>query len=257
MRRNSYQRNQRRVQRVDAPALRVRLARGLRRLMLVAILACLMVGGWFFYQSPLLQVRDVSVVGAQTLDANTLAAASGLKGQNIIGADTGSAEERLLALAMVKSVSISRRWPGKMVVHVEERQPWGYWRIGDQPYVIDDEGVVLDGTRPDEGAPTIVESDSVRRLAPGDRLDADTVSLARQLIDASPRALKRDVTGLEFSEHSGLTVVFSGGLRATFGDSRDLDYKLSVLYVLLEKAQAQSFAVHSVDLRFGENVSFQ
>jgi len=36
-----------------------------------------------------------------------------------------------------------------------------------------------------------------------------------------------------------------------------LDYKLSVLYVLLEKAQAQSFAVHSVDLRFGENVSFQ
>ena len=62
---------------------------------------------------------------------------------------------------------------------------------------------------------------------------------------------------LEYSEHSGLTATFDGGLRATFGDSRDLDYKLSVLYVLLEKAQEQSTEVHAVDLRFGNNVSFQ
>jgi hypothetical protein len=69
--------------------------------------------------------------------------------------------------------------------------------------------------------------------------------------------LKRNVVRLEYSEHSGLTAAFEGGLRATFGDSRDLDYKLSVLYVLLEKGQAQSLAVNSVDLRFGANVSFQ
>jgi cell division septal protein FtsQ len=144
-----------------------------------------------------------------------------------------------------------------MLVRLEERHPWGYWQVKEQPYVIDDQGVVLDDVRPDEGAPTIFELDSERRLVAGDRVDADAVSLSRQLIDESPRALKQNVTKLEYSEHFGLTVAFDGGLRATFGDSRDLDYKLGVLYVLLENGQEQSFMVHSVDLRFGESVSFQ
>jgi cell division protein FtsQ len=229
----------------------------LRRLALVAVLAGLAVAGWLVYQSPLLQIRNISVAGAQTLDPTVVAEASGLMGQNIIQADTGAAKARLLGISMVRSVSVERRWPGKVVLRIEERRPWGYWQIKDQPYVIDDEGVVLDDVRPDDGAPTIVEMDSEQRLAPGDRVDADAVGLARQLIETAPRALQRNVVGLEYSAHTGLTASFEGDLRATFGDSRDLDYKLSVLYVLLEKAKTQDQTVHSVDLRFGETVSFQ
>jgi cell division protein FtsQ len=229
----------------------------LRRLALVAVLAGLAVAGWLVYQSPLLQVRNISVAGAETLDPVVVAEASGLMGQNIIQADTGAAKARLLGLSMVRSVSVERRWPGKVVLRIEERRPWGYWQIKDQPYVIDDEGVILDDVRPDDGAPTVVELDSERRLAPGDSVDADAVGLARQLIETAPRALQRNVVGLEYSQHTGLTASFEGDLRATFGDSRDLDYKLSVLYVLLERARMQEFAVHSVDLRFGETVSFQ
>jgi cell division protein FtsQ len=253
LRRRSHRQNRHR----ERPPLRQRYGRLLWRLGVVALLASLGLVGWLVYQSPLLQVRSVSVTGAQNLDPAVVAQVSGLKGQNILQADTAAAKSRLLALPAVKDVSISRRWPGRMLVRVEERQPWGYWQVKEQPYVIDDQGVVLDDMRPADGAPTIFELDSERRLAAGDRVDADAVFLSRQLIEESPRALKQNVTRLEYSEHSGLTVAFDGGLRATFGDSRDLDYKLSVLYVLLEKAQAQSFAVHSVDLRFGENVSFQ
>ena len=253
MRRRNYRQNQRQ----EGPPLRERLGRLLWRLGIFALLASVALVGWLIYQSPLLQVRQVSVSGAESLDPAAVAELSGLKGQNIVSADTGTAKSRLLTLSAVKGVSISRRWPGRMLVRLEERHPWGYWQVKEQPYVIDDEGVVLDDVRPDEGAPTIFERDSERRLVAGDRVDADALTLSRQLIDAAPRALKRNVVGLEYSEHSGLTVAFDGGLRATFGDSRDLDYKLSVLYVLLEKAQEQSFAVNSVDLRFGDSVSFQ
>jgi len=253
LRRRNYRQNQRPA----GPPLRQRLGRMLWRLGIVALLASIVLVGWLVYQSPLLQVREVSVAGAESLDPAVVVAVSGLKGQNIIQADTAAAKSRLLALPAVKDVSISRRWPGRMLVRVEERQPWGYWQVKEQPYVIDEEGVVLDDVRPDEGAPTIFELDSERRLVAGDRVDTDAVSLSRQLIDESPRALKQNVAKLEYSEHFGLTVAFDGGLRATFGDSRDLDYKLGVLYVLLEKGQEQSFAVHSVDLRFGESVSFQ
>lgn len=227
------------------------------RLGIVALLASVVVVGWLIYQSPLLQVRAVSVSGAEIVDPAILAEVSGLKGQNIISVDTATAKGRLLSLSSIRDVSISRRWPGRMSIRVEERRPWGYWQVKEQPYVIDEEGVVLDDVRPDEGAPTIFELDSERRLIAGDRVDADALTLSRQLVDSAPRALKRNVVGLEYSEHSGLTVEFDGGLRATFGDSRDLDYKLSVLYVLLERAEEQQFAVNAVDLRFGDSVSFQ
>jgi cell division protein FtsQ len=250
-------RNFRQNRRETARPLRQRLGRVLRVFTAVVLLASAAVVAWFVYESPLLQVRQVSVAGAESIDPAVIARVSGLRGQNIIQVDAAAAKSRLLALPMVKDVSIERRWPGRMLVRVQERQPWGYWQVKEQPYVIDDEGVVLDDARPDEGAPTIFERDSERRLAAGDRVDADAVALSRQLLDSAPTALKRNVVGLEYSEHSGLTAEFEGGLRATFGDSRDLDYKLSVLYVLLKQGEAQSFAVHSVDLRFGENVSFQ
>ena len=143
------------------------------------------------------------------------------------------------------------------MIKVKERQPWGYWQVKDQLYVIDDEGYVLDNDQPGEGAPTIVQLDSDRRWLPGERVEVHAVELARQLMESAPRSLGRSVVGLEHSDRSGLTVVLEGGLRATFGDDRDLDYKISALYVLLEKARREGRDVHAVDLRFGDSVSFQ
>ena len=254
MRRHSYRQ---RWQSDPSPAPEGGRRRALRRLALVLAVVGLAVGGWLLLRSPLLQVQEVKVVGAEKLDAATLAAASGLEGENILFADTGKAKERLSQVAMIKDLSIERQWPGKMVIKVKERQPWGYWRVKEQIYVIDDEGFVLDNDQPGEGAPTIVQLDSERQWLPGERVEVHAVDLARQLIESAPRSLGRAVVGLEYSDRSGLTVVLEGGLRATFGDDRDLDYKISALYVLLEKAQRDGREVHAVDLRFGDSVSFQ
>ena len=42
----------------------------------------------------------------------------------------------------------------------------------------------------------------------------------------------------------------------TFGDSRDYDYKIASLYVLLEQAKEMDLALNAVDLRFGDRLSF-
>ena len=254
MRRHSYRQ---RWQSDPSPAPEGGRRRALHLLALVLAVIGLAVGGWLLLRSPLLQVQEVKVVGAEKLDAATLAAASGLEGENILFADTGKAKERLSQVAMIKDLSIERQWPGKMVIKVKERQPWGYWRVKEQIYVIDDEGFVLDNDQPGEGAPTIVQLDSERQWLPGERVEVHAVDLARQLMESAPRSLGRSVVGLEYSDRSGLTVVLEGGLRATFGDDRDLDYKISALYVLLEKARRDGREVHAVDLRFGDSVSFQ
>jgi hypothetical protein len=43
---------------------------------------------------------------------------------------------------------------------------------------------------------------------------------------------------------------------AVFGDSRDYDYKVAALYVLLEQAERDGRSLNTVDLRFGDRLSF-
>lgn len=254
MRRYSYQQRRQRQAPREKQGGRRRIWRSLLLLLALPAIAAM---GWLLYQSPLLKVTAVEVVGAENLDPAFLAEASGLKGKTMFFLDSGDAEKRLSGLAMVKAVSVERRWPGKAVLRVEERLPWGYWQVKDQLYVIDDEGFVLDNARPPEEAPAIVHVDSERRWLPGERIDPHAVALAKELLESSPRSLGRAVTGLEYSDRSGLTVTLEGGVRATFGDGRDFDYKVSALYVLLERARKEGLEVHAVDLRFGDSVSFQ
>jgi hypothetical protein len=65
------------------------------------------------------------------------------------------------------------------------------------------------------------------------------------------------VDTVEYREEDGLTAIFEGNLRVTFGDGSDFDYKMAALKALLERTQQQGVEVRSVDLRFGERIAFQ
>jgi cell division protein FtsQ len=234
-------------------------------LLLFVTLLVLIAGGLLWTsQSPFFEIDTVTVEGAQTLDPQELADISGLQGQNIFRAGVGAAKERLLALEMMKSVSISRRWPDGMHITVEERQPWGYWQIDAVRYVIDTDGLIMYRVLPPEGAPIVLDLTGEQRgeLEPGDRVDRDAVRLVQRLIEAVPSVLGWTPTSFQFRNEDGVTAILEGEpnggiLRAVFGDGRDLDYKLSVLSALLQRTQAEGRQVHSVDLRFGERVSFE
>jgi len=214
-------------------------------------------GAWRLYQSPWLSITEVTIEGTRMLDSNELAGITGLDGQNILRVSTGGARQRLEAIPLVKSVSFQRQWPHGMVVTIEERRPWGFWEVAGRQHVIDDEGYVLEGVLPDEGAPVITQVDTAETLEPGDRVDTDVVKLAQRLVEEAPRSLGRPVIALEYRSEDGLTAVLDGDLRATFGDGRDFEYKLAALYALLERTSQEETPVESVDLRFGARLSYR
>jgi cell division protein FtsQ len=228
-----------------------------RRLAFVALLAAVAAGGWWLLQSPLLRIQEVTVEGTRLLDPEDVAAAAGLRGASILFPNTGGARQRIESEPMVKSVTFERDWPRGMRVIVQERRPWGFWEARGQRYVIDEDGVVLERVLPDEGAPVIRQLDATQDLEAGDRVDSDAVSLARQLVEAAPQRLGLAVTAVEYRDQDGLTAVFDGGLRVTFGDGSDFDYKMAALKALLEQTQQQGVEVSTVDLRFGERIAFQ
>src|SRR5581483_8571505 len=227
-----------------------------------ALVFCAVSAAWWAYHSPWLTVRQVTVSGTQSVAADDVRAAAGLDGKSVFSLDPAGARARIAALPRVSGVTVRKQEINGVRIDVQERTVWGAWQINGVNVPIDDEGYVLDGDAVPEGAPVIVEVDPQRAVRAGDRLDPGAVELAARLQRESDTALGRKVLALVYRQSSGLTAVLSGatvddhGVWVTFGDSRDYDYKVAALYVLLERARQDELALNAVDLRFGDRLSF-
>jgi cell division septal protein FtsQ len=214
-------------------------------------------GTYWLLNSPWLTVQEVRVLGTDTLDTASVAQISGLHGQSLLTPGFDTAKRRLLELPQVRSVWIERQWPQAVVIRVEERVPWGYWHVGGRDYPVDREGFVLAAGAPSSTVPRIVEPGSNRVMGPGDRVDPDAIAFAERIGIESHQSLGRTVRELEYRPGVGVTVVFEGGLRATFGDDRAFEYKMAVLSRLLDELNRQGIRPNGVDLRFGARATFE
>jgi cell division protein FtsQ len=229
-----------------------------RRLLALVLVAGLIAGGLALYFTPVLRVQQVEVTGAETMDAYSLADLADLKGASMFTVPLEEAEGRLAALPMVKSVKAERQWPHTVRLVIEERQPWGYWYTQDSEYVVDAEGVVLEGVMPAPDAPVVYHlEDSSTQFQAGDIVDPDAVRLAQELLDSLPAALDLTVARLECSSREGLSLLTDAGYRVVIGDSHGLEYKLAVWQALEQRLGRQQIEGHVLDLRFGDRPSLR
>jgi cell division protein FtsQ len=205
----------------------------------------------------MLSVQEVRIEGARSLDHASLVEISGLQGRNMLALSDEGARRRLMAIPAIRSVQFEREWPNVVVLTIEERVPIAFWYAAGHDFPVDQEGVVLDAGTPDGPAPRIVEVTPGRVLAPGDRVHPDAIAFAQRIMAESPRFLEANVAELEYEAGVGVTVIFEGGLRVTFGDDRSYDYKIAVLSQLLLELENEGIQPHAVDLRFGERVTYE
>jgi cell division protein FtsQ len=241
---------------ISAPALPKIDARSRKVSLAVAALLLAMAGGWWLYNSPVFALHGVQVDGNTVISDDVVRQVAGLDGQNIVRPDFAGARGRLLAFALIKDAKVSRDWPFGAHVTVVERQPWGVWQIGDQRYVVDDEGVVLTLPEP-QNAPVIVQMDPSAPLRPGDKVDVSAVAVAKQLVSTAQQAIGAPVARIEYSQDTGLTAVLSDNVRVSFGGLDNYEFKVAALYSVLQRAQAEGMSVHAVDLRFGDRVAVE
>lgn len=215
------------------------------------------VGTYYVLNSPWLTVQEVRIQGTESLDQASLIEIANLEGRSMFGLPVDGARARLLALPQVKSVSIERDWPDGVTIRIEERRPAAFWSVAGRDYVVSAGGYVLGGGAPDGPAPRIVEVGNERELNVGDLVHPDAIALARRIFEESPRFLGEEVEVLEYRAGVGVTAVFHGGMRVTFGDERSYEYKVAVLAELLDQLSLQGRTPETVDLRFGERVTYE
>ena len=230
--------------------------------LLIAMLASVAAGGWYAYRSPWLTVQQVAVSGTASLTEAQVRATAGLDGKSTFGLDVAGAQRRVAALGGVRSVTVTKTSWDSVAIRVDERTVWGSWQINGVNVPIDADGYVLGNGQAPDGSPLIIEVDPQRAINTGEQLDGGAVQLAARLEHESQTAFGRSVLALVYRQSSGLTAVLSGSdvddhaLWVTFGDSRDYDYKVAALYVLIEQARQSELSLNTVDLRFGDRLSF-
>jgi hypothetical protein len=233
-----------------------------RLVLLAAVVSMAAAGAWWAYHSPYLTVQNVNVVGATSIPADEIRSAADLDNHSTFGLDLTGAEQRIEAMPKVRDATVTKLGWDTVRISVEERVPWGSWQINGVNVPIDIDGHVLDGAAAPEGAPVIVEVEPKQAISAGDRLDAGAITLADRLLRESDTAFGRYVQALLYRQSAGLTVILVApdvdgkAIWVTFGDSRDYDYKVAALYVLMQQAKEQDLALNIVDLRFGNRLSF-
>lgn len=110
----------------------------------VAFGVVLVIGGlvWMVYATPVLGVREVRVVGADSLSTVEVEEAASVRlREPLARVDLDAVRGRVQGLAAVDHAVVSRSWPATLVVEVVERTPVAAVRAGQEFTLIDGEGV--------------------------------------------------------------------------------------------------------------------
>jgi cell division protein FtsQ len=221
-----------------------------RRLLVISSAAAVVAAGFWTFRSPLFDVDQITVKGADLSGADAVRQATGVdRGDRLVTVPLDRIAERVQALPWIESATVSRSWPGTVSVSVVERTPVAAAPIDFLVWlVIDERGRQL-GLVPD--ATGLVILDAIPFAPePGSLVPADY----RGVIDVAgsmPPRLRPMVVALRPAEGGEVdgTLQLDGGGEATvrFGRPDQLERKwLSVLSIL---ENADLGGISQIDVR--------
>ena len=107
-------------------------------LILLFLLAGIMFFGKMFIDTDYFKVQEVLVEGqSNLLKQDIVAQLEQMKGKNIVYLNTSEIENRIKTDIRVKKVSVKKLFPSKIVVTLEEREPYVYVKKGDETFLAD------------------------------------------------------------------------------------------------------------------------
>lgn len=188
----------------------------------------LLVGGlWLVFFSSVLAVEGVDVEGTRGLaDADVRVAAAVPTGDPLARVDLDAVRARVEALAMVRSADVTRQWPDRVLITVEERVAVAVVEIGGRIRGMDADGVVFrDYDRAPAGLPHVRTASDTR---------GDALREAAQVIAALPDDIAEKVDHVSVATVDQIELVLRDGRTVVWGSAEDSEQKATVLAELLK-----------------------
>lgn len=217
------------VARFRAKARQDRFVRRRRRALRVGVGVAPLVGLVALLLSPALDVEEVRVVGTQRLPARQVAGAADVPaGRPLVLVDVDDVRRRVAALPYVRSATVRREWPRRVVIEVAERVPALAVPTGGAVALYDADGVRLGGAR------TVPRGVPLLRVA-GGRPAPALVRAVVSVVASLPDDVRRDVLGYTATSPDDVTFALRGGREVVWGSRDDAAAKGEVLLVLLRR----------------------
>ena len=207
--------------------------------------------------TPLLSISRIVVRGNDRLSTGEVdAILGGLRGRNLLDADLGAWRQRLLDSAWVRDATLRRSLPSTVDVQIVERQPIGIARLGEDLYLVDADGAIIDAYGPNYGDLDLPIIDGLGGTADEGTVDAARASLAEALLTAARKQpeLARRISQIDVSDVRDAVVILSGDpARIHLGDRQFLSRLQSYLQMAPTLRQ-QVPDIDDVDLRFAPRI---
>jgi cell division protein FtsQ len=192
---------------------------------------------WVVWFSTLLSVKEVRVIGAVDVSADSVREAAAVPSQEQLArVDVAGISERVGALPRVASVEVRRGWPDVLVIVVTERQPVAVTSDAGTLHYVDSTGVEF-GTV--ASAPTGMPV--VTAVTP------DALTSAAAVLGELPDVFRAGVGAVQARTRDDIVLVLRSGQAVRWGSAEDSARKLVVLRALL-RVPAASYDVSAPDL---------
>ena len=206
-----------------------------------------------------LTVTRMTVSGNASLSrGEVLTLLSDLRGRNMMLVNLESSRQQLLASPWVEDATIRRVLPGTVAVVVSERQPMGIARVGEELYLVDEEGGIIDAFGQSYAAFDLPVIDGLA-AAPeggGPLVDDARAALAGRLLTSlqtQPDLAKR-VSQIDVSDVHDAAVILEGDVTLVrLGDEQFIE-RLQAYLDLASALRERVPEIDYIDMRFGERV---
>lgn len=188
--------------------------------------------GWALLGSKLLVVRSVVVKGTHLVTPAQVRTAAGISPRlPMIRVDTQAAARRVEGITQVKSATVTKSWPDRIVITVHERTPALAVRVQGTPEfdLIDPAGVVVRTTQTRPAGMPVFQA----RVAPGALRGNPGVAAAVTVLHQVPASLARQVAAVAAPSADGVKLGLASGITIVWGDPSDARAKAAELAVLM------------------------
>jgi cell division protein FtsQ len=213
----------------------------------MVLLAVLLTGvaGWLLGWSSVLTVKQIEVVGVLSdspIKSQSIIALSGIRINEPMARLSGASVKRELAqIPRIKSVSLLRHWPHRVVLVIKERIPTAAIVKGNEFQLIDSESKQY-------ATVSVLPSAVPTVLITGDYKTG--LRSAMSVITELPVIIRSQLTHVESSGSDGVQLTLRKGARIIWGSSEDFRLKSRVLATLLTGAGASKVKTFDVSAPF-------
>jgi cell division protein FtsQ len=212
-----------------------------------------------------LSARGVFIVDRVTVRGNSrlstgevLMLIDGLKGESVFAADLEQYRARLLDSPWVADATMRRVLPSTIDLRVIERVPIAVGRLGDQLFLVDPSGVIIDEYGPQYSQYDLPIVDGLVSLPSGGgpAVDSERARLVARFVDAIATlpAVRQHVSQIDVSDaHNLVAILDQDPVALRLGD-RDFAARLQRYLELAPSLKEQIQEIDAVDLRFDERI---